>query len=47
MNQETDHQDIKRSQKTYGLSFKLEVVQKVESGEIGIKAATRKYGITL
>lgn len=44
MNQETDHQDIKRSQKTYGLSFKLEVVQEVE---IGIKAATRKYGITL
>jgi transposase len=36
---------IKRTQKDYSMSFKLQVVQEVERGELGIKAATRKYGI--
>jgi len=36
---------VKRTQKDYSLSFKLQVVQEVESGELGIKAAARKYGI--
>ncbi len=36
---------IKRTQKDYSLSFKLSVVQEVESGSIGICAAARKYGI--
>ncbi|MCH8514912.1 MAG: helix-turn-helix domain-containing protein, partial [Cyclobacteriaceae bacterium] len=35
----------KKTQKDYSLSFKLQVVQEVESGELGIKAAARKYGI--
>jgi len=36
---------IKRTQKDYSMSFKLQVVQEVERGELGIKAAARKYGI--
>lgn len=36
---------LKRSQKDYSLSFKLAVVREVESGEIGNRAAMRKYGI--
>lgn len=36
---------IKRSQKDYPMSFKLSVVQEVESGELSIKGALRKYGI--
>ena len=36
---------VKRTQKDYTYSFKLQVVQEVEQGELGIKAAQRKYGI--
>ena len=36
---------IKRTQKDYSLSFKLNVVREVESGSIGVRAAARKYGI--
>ena len=36
---------VRRTQKDYSLSFKLNVVREVESGNIGIRAATRKYGI--
>ena len=36
---------IKRTQKDYSLSFKLSVVQEVESGFISIRGAMRKYGI--
>jgi len=36
---------VKRTQKDYSMSFKLQVVQEVENGELSIKAATRKYGI--
>lgn len=35
----------KRSQKDYTLTFKLNVVKEVESGEISSTAACRKYGI--
>jgi transposase-like protein len=35
----------KRTQKDYTLSFKLQVVQEVESGELTATSATRKYGI--
>ena len=40
-----DNEYIKRTQKDYSMSFKLQVVQEIERGELGIKAATRKYGI--
>lgn len=36
---------VKRTQKDYSFAFKLSVVREVESGELGIKAAARKYGI--
>lgn len=36
---------VKRTQKDYGLSFKLGVVNEVESGELSIKGSLRKYGI--
>ncbi len=36
---------IKRTQRDYSLSFKLQVVLEVESGELSIKGALRKYGI--
>ena len=43
MDKETQY--IKRTQKDYTMAFKLAVVNEVESGELGIKAAARKYGI--
>ena len=36
---------VKRTQKDYSYAFKLSVVEEVERGELGIKAAARKYGI--
>ena len=36
---------VKRTQKDYSLSFKLQVVKEVESGELSTKSAQRKYGI--
>lgn len=36
---------IKRTQKDYSMSFKLQVVQEVERGKLSMTAATRKYGI--
>lgn len=35
----------KRTQKDYSMSFKLQVVQEVESGSLSRKGACRKYGI--
>jgi len=45
MNKETKNQYVKRTQKDYSMSFKLSVVEEVEHGSIGIKAAARKYGV--
>ncbi len=36
---------VKRAQKNYSMSFKLQVVNEVERGEFDIKAATHKSGI--
>lgn len=36
---------VKRSQKDYSMSFKLEIVREVESGELSTTGACRKYGI--
>lgn len=36
---------VKRTQRDYTLAFKLQVVQELEKGELGIKAAQEKYGI--
>lgn len=45
MKKETEHQYIKKTQKDYSMAFKLGVVGEVESGELSIKGAHRKYGI--
>ena len=40
-----EKQYVKRTQRDYSLSFKLQVVAEVEGGELSIKGALRKYGI--
>ena len=45
MKKSNDPQYVKRTQRDYSYAFKMQVVQEVESGSIGIKAAQRKYGI--
>ena len=44
MKEKSKNEYVKRTQKDYSMSFKLQVVQEVENGGLGIKAATRKYG---
>jgi len=36
---------VKRTQKDYSMSFKLQVVQEVERGEVSVSGAQKKYGI--
>ena len=36
---------VRRTQKDYSMSFKLQVVQEIERGEISVYSARRKYGI--
>lgn len=45
MRQESEFKYVKRTQKDYSYAFKLAVVAEIENGELGIKAAARKYGI--
>ena len=45
MKSQTNKGYVKRTQKDYSLSFKLQVVQEIETGEISIVGALRKYGI--
>jgi len=45
MKKKNDSQYVKRTQRDYSYAFKMQVVQEVENGLIGIKAAQRKYGI--
>ena len=45
MKEEKENKYVKRTQKDYSYAFKVQVVQEVEIGELGIKAAARKYGI--
>jgi len=45
MNEKSKNEYVRRSQKDYSMSFKLRVVQEIESGELSIRAARRKYGI--
>ena len=45
MNKEIDTKGVKRTQKDYPHSFKLQVVSEVERGIITAGAAKRKYGI--
>jgi transposase len=36
---------VKRSQKDYSMSFKLQVVQEIEQGQLTATGATKKYGV--
>lgn len=36
---------VKRTQRDYSLSLKLQIVQQIERGELSTRAAQRKYGI--
>jgi transposase len=36
---------VKRTQKDYTMSFKLQIVQEIERGELSTHAACRRYGI--
>lgn len=45
MSKGKEREYVKRTQKDYSYAFKLSVVREVENGELGIKAAARKYGI--
>ena len=45
MKQTLGHQYVKRTQKDYTMSFKLQVVKEIERGEINTSEAKRKYGI--
>ena len=45
MKEESENKYVKRTQKDYSMSFKLQVVDEIERGELGIKGAARKYGI--
>lgn len=36
---------VKRTQKDYSLHFKIQLVKEIESGELSISAARKKYGI--
>ena len=44
MQEVKENEYVKRTQKDYSYAFKISVVIEVESGELGIKAAARKYG---
>lgn len=45
MDKELDYNYVRRTQKDYSMSFKLQVVQEIESGLLSATAATKKYGI--
>ena len=45
MKEVKEHKYVKRTQKDYSYAFKLSVVEEVENRGLGIKAASRKYGI--
>lgn len=40
-----ENKRIKRSQRDYGLAFKLAVISQVEKGELTYKEAQKRYGI--
>ena len=45
MQEETGKEYVRRTQKDYSMSFKMQVVQAIERGEISVTGARRKYGI--
>ena len=45
MIEKTENKHVKRTQKDYSFSFKLQLVQEIESGQISIRDSKLKYGI--
>lgn len=45
MEEKRDNIYVKRSQKDYSMSFKIQVVQEIERGELSTHSAQKKYGI--
>jgi transposase len=45
MKEKSKNEYVRRSQRNYSMSFKLQIVKEIESGELTIYAARRKYGI--
>jgi transposase len=45
MMEKIKNKHVRRSQNDYSMSFKMQVVQEVESGVLSIRGAQRKYGI--
>ncbi|MCA1807674.1 MAG: transposase [Actinobacteria bacterium] len=45
MSEKYENEYVRRSQKDYSMAFKLRVVMEIESGELTIYAARKKYGI--
>ena len=45
MKEKSENKYVRRTQKDYFLSFKLQVVQEIENGELSVNGARRKYGI--
>jgi len=43
--EKTKSKHVKRTQKDYSVSFKLQVVSEIENGELSIRGSLRKYGI--
>ncbi len=43
--EEAKSKHVKRTQKDYSMSFKLQVVSEIENGELSITGSLRKYGI--
>ncbi len=42
---ESGNNYVRRTQKDYSLHFKIQLVKEIESGELSISAARKKYGI--
>ena len=45
MEEKSENKYVKRTCKDYTMAFKLQVVEEVESGLLGVNEAQRKYGI--
>ena len=45
MEENSENKYVRRTQKDYSMSFKMQVVNEVERGEISVTAAQHKYGI--
>ncbi|MFV8337056.1 hypothetical protein ACNQF7_13360 [Flavobacterium sp. RSP29] len=45
MEQDEETRYVKRTQKDYTMSFKLQIVREIERGQLTSTEATKKYGI--